>query len=641
MNRIVLSAKTAGVESIRLSLNSNFGIFAYTDGQGNFFADDGNQQYLPRVVSTGLNRILGGQSRDRLYGGTVVDFMYGNGGQDTLFRSDGSTFESMDGGLAGDEWKRYAQQSDQVWYVGGTEASDVISVDYVTEPGLLADHHLVTRLTENDGNFTFDAQVRLDFDATDRNGDRIWSSQPAVDLDALLAGDSLTQADSSTKFKLVSELLPPEGDFTVILVDAFDGNDRVTVGPTVQKSVWIDAGAGDDVVEIAAGNAILVDKAETIGTRNDFPEVAARLELPAQGGVFMGLTIDNPDDVDWFRFTPRESMAVSAITVQGVSPLDELSLAVFLSAEANSPLPTDSQLQAGTEHWLRIEPANRPQARPTVYQLQFGTAGPLKAFSMSLRLDTQARRDVILGGDGDDILRGGAGEDWIFGNDGNDVLTGGNDRNLSDLLFGGNGDDTFQLIPDDLPQLTNQPNTTLEAGTDTYLPTFSEQLLGGPGEDRVLFLGGDLDRRGYEIPDFVAMRYNTILHRYELTSLVWDIGTQEFRTTQDGDQLVFDRQFQFFQTRDVESTTISTRAGDDVVRLDAGFKFLPLIEQNGTLFVDHTVNESLYSEWGVDLGDFEQGGRILGVDVLGGAGNDALFGGALADAWMVEPVMTY
>ena len=50
---------------------------------------------------------------------------------------------------------------------GGTNAADEIHVDFVTEPGVLADHHLITRLTNNNGNFSFAAQVRLDFGATE------------------------------------------------------------------------------------------------------------------------------------------------------------------------------------------------------------------------------------------------------------------------------------------------------------------------------------------------------------------------------------------------------------------------------------------------------------------------------------------
>ena len=129
--------------------------------------------------NTGLNRVLGGNDDD-LYGGTVIDFLEGNGGNDTLYRANGSTFESLDGGLAGDTWKEYAKESDQVWYVGGTNAADEIHVDFVTEPGVLADHHLITRLTNNNGNFSFAASVRLDFEATDAQGNLIWDAQDRV-----------------------------------------------------------------------------------------------------------------------------------------------------------------------------------------------------------------------------------------------------------------------------------------------------------------------------------------------------------------------------------------------------------------------------------------------------------------------------
>ena len=47
---------------------------------------------------------------------------------------------------------------------------------------------------------------------------------------------------------LIANLLPPEGDFLVILIDALGGNDQIIVGPTVQKTVWVDAGDGTDYV---------------------------------------------------------------------------------------------------------------------------------------------------------------------------------------------------------------------------------------------------------------------------------------------------------------------------------------------------------------------------------------------------------
>jgi Ca2+-binding RTX toxin-like protein len=153
------------------------------------------------------------------------------------------------------------------------------------------------------------------------------------------------------------------------------------------------------------------------------------------------------------------------------------------------------------------------------------------------------RRDVILGGPGNDVLSGGSGEEWIFGGPGNDVLSGGLDRQASDELFGEGGDDVFQIIPDRLP---------LIKGTQrTFIPTLSDQFDGSDGTDEVQFLGGDFDRFGRAVPDSVAIRYNTKIHRYEFTSLVWDTANREFVRDADGR---FAQEYLFYQPRNIERT---------------------------------------------------------------------------------------
>ena len=92
------------------------------NGDGRLDSDPSQAAHVPE--DTGLNRILGQSFDDSLYGGTNVDFLYGNGGHDTLFRADGSPFESLDGGVAGDAWKEFARESNQVWYVSATNADD-------------------------------------------------------------------------------------------------------------------------------------------------------------------------------------------------------------------------------------------------------------------------------------------------------------------------------------------------------------------------------------------------------------------------------------------------------------------------------------------------------------------------------------
>ena len=71
-------------------------------------------------------------------------------------------------------------------------------------------------------------------------------------------------------------------------------------------SLSIDAGPGDDHVEILAGNAILVDQTESVGdgARNDTSDTAygfSDADSPlSTNTTFSGLTIDNPEDKDWY-----------------------------------------------------------------------------------------------------------------------------------------------------------------------------------------------------------------------------------------------------------------------------------------------------------------------------------------------------
>jgi len=311
------------------------------------------------LEDTGLDRMLGSEEDDELYGGTGLGFLYGNGGDDKLFRADGSLFESLDGGLLGEEWKEYARETGMAWYVGATDADDVITVDYVTEPGLLRDHHIVTRLTNNNGNYSFAAQVSLDFSALDENGDPIWDAEDLL-IDLEQFRDRANQQDSPDPtqpsqptlelaqvqydlLNLEESLLPPEEDFDAIIVDAMDGNDQVYVGPTVQKTVWIDAGGGDDKVVISSGSSILVDRGEA-PKRNDLSEYATLVaDNPAaaspaltQNLTLKGLTMDNPNDVDWFRFTLDSDVTWNPadpggprILLSSASDLDGLTLELY------------------------------------------------------------------------------------------------------------------------------------------------------------------------------------------------------------------------------------------------------------------------------------------------------------------------
>ncbi len=616
------------------------------------FNNDGQRE------DTGLNRMLGRDQDDFLFAGTGLDFLYGGAGQDSLYDVDGQLLENF-GVPEGEEWLAYARSNDSVWYYGGTGRDDIISVDFVTEPGLLGNHHLITRLTQNNGFFSFDAQVRLDFAATNADGTLVWDPSTVVTRVEQLRGaaDDEAQRLAAAALQKYGKLLPPEGDFTAIVVNAGDGDDQVYVGPTVQRTVWVAAGRGDDRVEIQSGKAILTDLAdadprnEVLGDPDDF-SAAYDLGRIADSIYFEKLTLDGPDDVDWFTFTTdaMRFAADSRFVIDSIGEQDGLTFELFeydAGDEANLLLADgtlsdtlasldlgrrfrtqlsieDQSFSDGQRFYMRVRSNN---ASPTSYNLGIDLAGesPLGGARQNLGVesDTFLRRDVIVDGDGDDILRGGPSEDWVIGGDGNDILTGGVDGDAGDILIGGAGDDVFQVIP--------------SAATPgfPFSTTLADHFDGGPGYDRVLFQGGDVDDRGRVVPDHVTLRYQPMLNVYELAAKVWDTANQSFLV--DGNAFVIDTAS--YRTRDIEATQFDTRGGDDEVHLEEAS--LSIVENaDGSTSTDHVSGYQFdrpdgtsdpRETYGIAPGDRQAGGSATNFIVHGGAGNDRLFGSPYGD----------
>ena len=175
-------------------------------------------------------------------------------------------------------------------------------------------------------------------------------------------------------------------------------------------------------------------------------------------------------------------------------------------------------------------------------------------------------------------------------------------------------DATFDLNLDGAAPVTVTltGSRSLTVGTQaTTLPTYSDRFDGQSGRDEVLFLGGDTDSAGRVVPDHVAVQYNTLLKRYEVSSRVWDTVAQTFvldSPTEYRQAVAFFTVPLVNDVPTVESFVIDTRAGDDEVPADPGY-FI-----NG-------------SEWGFTAEDRPQRGALVDVSIIGGAGNDRLFGG--------------
>ena len=130
------------------------------------------------------------------------------------------------------------------------------------------------------------------------------------------------------------------------------------------------------------------------------------------------------------------------------------------------------------------------------------------------------------------------------------------------MIFGGTGNDTLQLIPDFVPG-------------SQY--TQSDYFDGGTGENRVVFVGADASNStpSVGIPDALAIRYNSTLHRYELAQLVVaNIGTAAspaYAFLTNSGQL--EEKLSYYQAVNVQQTIIDARGGANIVHADPGFVF--------------------------------------------------------------------
>ncbi|MHC4696222.1 MAG: calcium-binding protein, partial [Planctomycetota bacterium] len=393
-------------EFLEYGPSGDFGVFVDDAGVLQLHNPEGTYQ----LEDTGLNRMLGTDhpyARDFMFGGTGLDFMFGNGGAvdegDRLITRNGEVFQDADGVLSSDDaWKDYARDTGRVWYLGASATDDVIEIDFVTNPfNPFFGRHLVTLST--DGSFDprfsgFDNVTAYDSggDPAHEMVDERYDAEGQSEIEPVEGlknigddenpqwvpmdrHDRLAEPFELSTYDLIEELLGEE-EFLAIIIDALGGEDEIIVGETVQTSVWVDAGAGDDIVRIEPQLSYLPDATDMVDNRNDTRENAYPLgELNVDGqltgriavnnSVFTGLTIDSAradaPDIDWYSFILPSTTPGDRLEVVPLSDNPDVSLSFSLeNADGHSageaavigsvPLPIDGRLGLDVTATFRV-----------------------------------------------------------------------------------------------------------------------------------------------------------------------------------------------------------------------------------------------------------------------------------------------
>ena len=409
---------------------------------------------------------------------------------------------------------------------------------------------------------------------------------------SIVSSTSITLSNSATAtgsqtLTFYSVGLPPQANFSTIMVACGAGNNTVTVEANVRKTVWVLGGNGT--------NSITVDPSEanaTVGTGNAgivyYSSVGSNVTINYAAAASTSAAISGSLTSG---YTITVNVAPGATAQQVVNAINGLPGVFIPSAGTNEQLVVADLLGSG----------------------QGSLTYPTKTtFSIP------NYPDVLLGGQGNNTIVGGSGSDWIFGGSGDNWLSADTHGNAgsaavgaSDLIFGGPGQNTFQLVPDFV--------------SGQSIP---DVIDGGTGYNRVVFVADDLlDGSGVtNAPNAAAIRY--VNGTYDLGELVTaQTGTSYHYLTNSAGQPELKQDL--YQAFNIQQTVIDLPYGGNVFDGSPSF---------------HFMSGDNLGAWGFNPGDFANGATAdnlyilggasgqIGNTLLGGPGNDTILGGSGADS---------
>jgi Ca2+-binding RTX toxin-like protein len=400
-----------------------------TGGSGNdqLFGESGNDTLLGKG---GFDFLFGGNDNDTLTGGDADDQVFGQSGNDRMIWNPGDDTDLNEGGA----------NTDTVEVNGGNGAEQFtttangarvrfdrldpapFAIDIGTSENLVLNANGGEDSYSATGNLA--ALIRITVDGGAGNDNLLGSNG----IDVLLGGDG--------------------NDF----VDGQQGNDTAFLGAGNDTFQW-DPGDGSDVVEGQDG----ADKMVFNGSAGN-----ERMEASANGGRVrftrdLGNIVMDLNDVE--TIVANALGGVDLVTVNDLSGTD----VVDVKADLNAPGGGDDvaadnvAVNATNGDDAVVVSGNGPTAQVVGLPARVDVAGAI-AGSDRITVNALAGDDVVdasglaansalltaTGGDGDDVLIGGAGNDTLLGGAGDDVLIGGPG---TDTLDGEGGDNVvLQLV---------------------------------------------------------------------------------------------------------------------------------------------------------------------------------------------------
>jgi phage-related protein len=324
----------------------------------------------------------------------------------------------------------------------------------------------------------------------------------SLDFTVTASDGSLTASDSFTLLIKSAVSGPVEGAYDD-LIEAGDGND------------WIHGGLGNDEMQGEGGN-------DTIYGGQDNGKILRDLTTGKLTELVIGDNLYGNDGQDTYYYAQGDGIDLiwdfrpgeDVIKISGFNPQDVKvtfvrgvtnriatpghdKLALFFGNDRGAivfndfpgPKAGDVILDFGTSQltWLDLLSMADTQVGDTLVSAVSAGPGPNPTYTPT---GTGAPVELS-GGNGNDILTGGAGADRLYGNDGYNWFEGfaGDDQ-----LFGGNAQDVMLGAEGRDRLYGNEGVNWLDGGADDdelYGGNVQDTLLGGSGNDVIYSNGGD------------------------------------------------------------------------------------------------------------------------------------------------------